>query len=77
MGPPERFEEIADQWREEGREVSTSELDRLYTPVGLDLGGGTPYQIAYSIVAELLAIRYGRAPDHLREAEMLDRRLQP
>ena len=77
MGPPERFEEIADQWREEGREVSPSELDRLYTPVGLDLGGGTPYQIAYSIVAELLAIGHGRAPDHLREPELLDCRLQP
>ena len=77
MGPAERFTEIASQWREEGREVSPSELDRLYTPVGLDLGGGTPYQIAHSIVAELLAVRYGRSPDHLRESDVLDRPLQP
>jgi len=77
MGPAERFVEIADQWREEGRELSPSELDRLYTPVGLDLGGGTPYQIAHSIVAELLAVRYGRTPDHLRETGVLGGRLQP
>ena len=77
MGPAERFGEIAEQWREEGRAVSSEELDRLYTPVGLDLGGGAPYQIAHSIVAELLAVRYGRTPDHLRESDVLDRRLQP
>jgi len=77
MGPAERFGEITAQWREEGREVSSEELDRLYTPVGLDLGGGTPYQIAHSIVAELLAVRYGRTPGHLREPDVLDRRAQP
>ncbi|WP_435068741.1 XdhC family protein [Haloplanus sp. C73] len=67
MGPAERFERIADELRAEGRELSQSELDRLYTPVGLDLGGGTPYQIAHSIVAELLAVRHGRTPAHLRD----------
>jgi xanthine dehydrogenase accessory factor len=77
MGPAERFEEIASQWRDEGRTASPSELDRLYTPVGLDLGGGAPYQIAHSIVAELLAVRYGRTPDHLRESDVLEGRLQP
>lgn len=66
MGPTERFERIADELRAEGRELSQSELDRLYTPVGLDLGGGAPYQIAHSIVAELLAVRHGRTPAHLR-----------
>jgi len=77
MGPAERFEEIAEEWRNEGHEPSAAELDRLYTPVGLDLGGGTPYQIANSIVAELLAVRYGRTPTHLRSDEGLERRLQP
>ena len=76
MGPAERFGEIVAEWRAEGRELSPSELDRLYTPVGLDLGGGTPYQIAHSIVAELLAVRYDRTPDHLREPDALDH-LQP
>lgn len=77
MGPAERFEEIAEEWRSEGREPSAADLRRLYTPVGLDLGGGTPYQIAHSIVAELLAVRYGRTPTHLRADETLERRLQP
>jgi xanthine dehydrogenase accessory factor len=33
----------------------------------VDLGGDSPYQIAYSIVAELLAVANGRNPGHLAE----------
>ncbi|WP_251342772.1 XdhC family protein [Haloplanus halophilus] len=75
MGPTERFERILDEWHADGREVTEAELDRLYTPVGLDLGGGTPYQIAHSIVAELLAVRFGRTPTHLRPSSLA--RLRP
>ncbi|WP_135821690.1 XdhC family protein [Halostella litorea] len=65
MGPRERFERM----REAFDGVDESDLDSLYTPVGLDLGGGTPYQIAHSIVAEALAVEHGREPRHLRERE--------
>jgi xanthine dehydrogenase accessory factor len=35
------------------------DLDRLRTPVGLDLGGRAPAEIALSIMAEIVAMRYG------------------
>jgi xanthine dehydrogenase accessory factor len=35
-------------------------LDILYSPVGLDIGGPSPDEIAISIIAELQAIRYGK-----------------
>jgi len=35
-------------------------LDRLSAPVGLDLGGRSPEEIAVAIVAELIAVRHGR-----------------
>jgi xanthine dehydrogenase accessory factor len=35
-------------------------LARLHAPIGLDLGAVTPAEIAVSIVAELIAVRYGR-----------------
>ena len=41
-------------------------LDRVFAPVGLDIGAVTPEEIAVSIVAELVALRHGRPADHLR-----------
>ncbi|MFB6233719.1 MAG: XdhC family protein [Haloarculaceae archaeon] len=69
LGPRERFEEIREECRAEGREFSEAELDRLYTPAGLDLGGGTPFHIAQSIAAEVTAVRYDREPKHLKRRE--------
>ncbi|WP_380675688.1 XdhC family protein [Salinigranum sp. GCM10025319] len=69
MGPRERFEEMLDDFAAEGTEFTDAQLDRLYTPVGLDLGGGSPYQIALSIVSEALAVKNGREPKHLKTRE--------
>jgi xanthine dehydrogenase accessory factor len=35
-------------------------LGRVHAPIGLDIGAVTPQEIAVSIVAELIAIKYGR-----------------
>jgi xanthine dehydrogenase accessory factor len=67
MGPRERFEEMREAFAEEGRTFTAAERDRVYTPVGLNLGGDSPYQIAYSIVAELLAAANDRDPGHLTD----------
>jgi xanthine dehydrogenase accessory factor len=69
MGPRERFEEMLEEFETEGREFSPDELDRLYTPVGLDLGAGDPGGIATSILAEVLAVVNDREPRHLRDRE--------
>jgi len=38
-------------------------LRHFYSPIGLDLGGGSPEEIAISIAAEILAIHHGKK-DH-------------
>jgi xanthine dehydrogenase accessory factor len=42
-------------------------LDRLRSPVGLDLGGRAPAEIALSIMAEIVALRYGGTGLAMRE----------
>lgn len=69
VGAHERFERMLADIREERGSIDRSKLGRLYSPAGLDLGGGSPNQIATSIVAELLAVRNERTPRHLRERE--------
>jgi xanthine dehydrogenase accessory factor len=34
-----------------------SDLDRVYSPIGLDIGAETPEEIALSIVAQLVKVR--------------------
>jgi xanthine dehydrogenase accessory factor len=48
-------------------DLSTSQIDRLHGPVGLDLGGNTPAEIALAIAAEIVAVKNGVALAH-REA---------
>ena len=46
--------------------VTREQLDRVYSPVGLDLGGSTPEETALSIIAEVVAVKNGRTGESLR-----------
>lgn len=52
------------------REVGVDEegLARLMAPIGLDIGGRTPEETAVSVVAEIIAVRAGRAAPSLRDS---------
>ncbi|HEX9942251.1 MAG TPA: XdhC family protein [Thermoanaerobaculia bacterium] len=63
LGPRARTEAIL---REIGA-TSPADTERVYGPVGLDLGADGPHQVALSIVAELLAFTSKREPRHLSE----------
>jgi xanthine dehydrogenase accessory factor len=51
---------------EEG--ISDDALERIHGPAGLDLGAHSPAETALSILAEILAVRAGRAGGSLRES---------
>jgi xanthine dehydrogenase accessory factor len=55
-----------DRLREAG--VETAELDRLMSPIGLDIGARTPEETAISICAEIIANRTGRHAPSLRDS---------
>jgi xanthine dehydrogenase accessory factor len=46
--------------------ITGEELDRVYSPIGLDLGGSTPEETALSIIAEVVAVKNGRTGRSLR-----------
>ena len=45
--------------------ISEANLARLHGPIGIDLGGQTPEEIALAVMAEIVAVRNGRSPDIL------------
>jgi xanthine dehydrogenase accessory factor len=41
--------------------ISAAQLERVHSPVGIDIGALTPEEIAVSVVAEMIAVRRGAA----------------
>jgi xanthine dehydrogenase accessory factor len=48
--------------------VSAESIARVRGPIGLDIGADTPDEMAISILAEIIAVRHGRAGGPLTEA---------
>lgn len=67
MGPEDRFETLLSAVESERPDLEDAIRSAVTTPVGLDLGGGEPAQIALSIVAEALAVSNGRDGSRLSE----------
>jgi len=42
-------------------EIPAELLERVHAPIGLDIGAVTPQEIAVSILAELIAVKHGKA----------------
>ncbi len=56
---------LAETYKKYGRDI---DLSHFYSPIGLNLGGGSPEEIAISIASEILTIEYGKHEiKHMRE----------
>ncbi len=44
------------------------QLPPIHTPIGLDIGGKTPEEMALSVMAEIIAVKNGRSGGMLRDA---------
>ncbi|WP_430423110.1 XdhC family protein [Phenylobacterium sp.] len=40
-------------------------IARLHAPIGLDIGGKAPFEVAVSVIGEITAMRYARASDSM------------
>jgi xanthine dehydrogenase accessory factor len=58
LGSRRTHERRLSRLRERG--FGAGDLARIRTPVGLDLGGRRPEEIALSILSEIVSVRHGR-----------------
>lgn len=66
MGPKMRTAKVVGTWQRDGW-LPGDEITKLHTPVGLDLGGDSPDEVALSILAEIVAIKNQRTGGHLKD----------
>jgi xanthine dehydrogenase accessory factor len=66
MGSRTTLAERRERLRASG--ITDEELARLHSPIGLDLGGRTPAEIALAIMAEVVAARHGASGTPLTPA---------
>jgi xanthine dehydrogenase accessory factor len=67
MGSRRTHDDRLERLREVG--MTDAELDRLSSPIGLDLGARTPEETAVSIAAEIIAVRWGGQGSRLTDVE--------
>ncbi|NMM48303.1 XdhC family protein [Marinigracilibium pacificum] len=56
LGPKKKFTRMVDELKSEGIEIMTSVLNKIHSPVGLQLGAETPAEIGLSILSEIQSV---------------------
>lgn len=75
LGPRKRFDKMCDEFKAEGIEVTSDDIHRIHSPIGLDIGAEAPDEIAIAIIAEIQGkftcrsggfLKYREGPIHQR-----------
>jgi xanthine/CO dehydrogenase XdhC/CoxF family maturation factor len=67
LGPRARLDRLLADLQEEGVRPTPDDLAKIHGPAGLDIGSEGPEEIAWAIIAEVLATRRGRPAGFLRD----------
>jgi xanthine dehydrogenase accessory factor len=67
LGPRSRADRLLQDLSRIGIDLTHLEVERVYAPIGIDIGAETPEEIALSIIAEIRAVLGGRSGGLLRE----------
>ena len=76
LGPRKRFDKMRDEFEKTGIQLSTEQLSKIHSPIGLDIGAEAPDEIAVSIIAEIQSkfshrsggfLKYRNGPIHQRD----------
>lgn len=75
IGSRRRVGAVLQHLVEEG--VDAKAVERVHTPIGLDIGAETPEEIAVSVIAEIIMVRRGGTGAPMREAKGKRRGVSP
>jgi xanthine/CO dehydrogenase XdhC/CoxF family maturation factor len=67
LGPRKRFDKMLDEFKCDGFELTDEQMQRIHSPVGLDIGAEAPDEIALAIVAEIQSKFANRSGGFLKE----------
>ncbi|WP_049665623.1 XdhC family protein [Bacillus sp. FJAT-27231] len=68
LGPRSRRIRMLEAIEKEGVRFEEEQLERMYSPVGLDIGAVTSEEIAISILAEIIAVKNGHKGGFLQNS---------
>lgn len=66
LGPKKRLDRMLDELLQEGIDVSNEKQEKIYGPIGLDIGAETAEEIALAVLAEIKAVFADREAGFLR-----------
>ena len=67
LGPRRRTENLIRELSDRGAQPTAAQIDRLYGPLGIDIGSETPEEIALAALSEIRAVLSGRDGGFLRD----------
>lgn len=78
LGPRKRFDKMREEFSAEEISLTKEDVDRIHSPIGLDIGAEAPDEIAISIIAEIQGkfanrsggfLKYRNGPIHHRDTK--------
>jgi xanthine dehydrogenase accessory factor len=67
LGPRKRTEKMFSSLTDSGKTLNPEMVERVHSPIGLDIGAETPDEIAVAIIAEVQAVFSGRLGGLLKD----------
>jgi xanthine/CO dehydrogenase XdhC/CoxF family maturation factor len=67
LGPWKKYQRMLNDLEEENYDLEDENLNKIYAPVGLEIGAETPAEIGLSILAEIQMVLAGKSAKPLRE----------